>query len=261
MLSNEPFLLEGSRDEACLLLHGLGGGSFEMQLLGEALHRQGYTVQTINYPGHDRPAAIMPASRWEEWYAHVEEAWHDLRRRYARISVVGFSTGSLLGLHLAAQHPVHHLIALSPFLAVRHQWYYVLRPERFLFSIGHLVPFVPKLPAPLKDPEMRRHAANASYFRTFSLSSARSAVALIREVKSELSRVHCPILIIQSPHDRVVDPEGAEYLYREIGARIKKMHWLRRSDHIITLDVEREEVFARIGEFLEAGHPVQAEAS
>lgn len=261
MLSNEPFLLEGQGGHACLLLHGLGGGSFEMQLLGEHLHRLGFTVQTVNYPGHDRRTAIMPASRWEEWYAHVEEAYHALRIRSTSITVIGFSTGSLLGLHLAAQHPVDRLVALSPFLAVRHQWYYVLRPESYLFSIGHLVPFVPKFAAPLKDADMRRHVANASYFRTFSLSSARSAVSLIREVKNELRHVHCPILIIQSPHDRVVDPNGAVYLYREIGARIKKMHWLRESDHIITLDSEREEVFEHIGQFLEVGLHIRAEAS
>lgn len=252
MLNNEPFLLEGTPGEhACLLLHGLGGGSFEMQPLGEHLHARGHTVQTLNYPGHDRKAAIMPASRWEEWYAHVEESFLALSERCRLVSVVGFSTGSLLGLHLAASHPVDRLVALSPFLAVRHQWYYVLRPEQYLFSVGHLVPFVPKLAAPLKDREMRRHAANASYFRTFSLHSARSAFLLIREVKNELRHVKAPILIIQSPRDRVVAPEGAEYLYREIASSVKKMHWLRESDHIVTLDVEREEVFERIAEFLD----------
>lgn len=259
MLSNEPFFREGTSGQACLLLHGLGGGSFEMQLLAEHLHAAGHAVQTINYPGHDRPSALMPASRWEQWYAHVEQSWHTLRERYARISVIGFSTGSLLGLHLAARHPVARLVALSPFLAVRHQWYYVLRPERFLFSIGHLVPFVPRFPAPLKDREMRRHASTAGFFRTFSLSSARSAVMLIREVKAELRHVHCPVLIIQSPHDRVVDPEGATYLYRELGARVKQMHWLRHSDHIITLDVEREEVFAHVNGFLSASDLLEEE--
>lgn len=250
MLSNEPFLLEGGNRHACLLLHGLGGGSFEMQLLGEHLHRQGHTVQTINYPGHDRKAAIMPASRWEEWYAHVETCYLELKVRYPSISIIGFSTGSLLGLHLAASHSVARLVALSPFLAVKHQWYYLLRPEQYLFSIGHLVPFVPKLGAPLRDPEMRRHAITASYFRTFSLPSARSAFMLIREVKNELRRVQSPILIIQSPLDRVVAPEGAEFLYREVASRVKRMHWLRKSDHIITLDIEREEVFTHIAEFL-----------
>lgn len=252
MLSNEPVFRDGARGEACLLLHGLGGGSFEMSLLAEHLHHLGYAVQTVNYPGHDRPSAIMPASRWEQWYTHVEQAWLSLRRRYPRVSVIGFSTGSLLGLHLAARHPVDTLVALSPFLAVRHQWYYVLRPEAYLFSIGHLLPFVPKMRAPLKDREMARQVSNATWFRTFSLASARSAVALIAEVKRELRNVHCPILVMQSPHDRVVDPNGAEYLFREVGARIKKMHWLRRSDHIITLDLERDEVFERVASFLHA---------
>jgi esterase/lipase len=68
MLSNNPFLLENSQDHACLLLHGLGGGVYELELLGQYLYQQGLTVQTINYPGHDHPALEMPTSRWEEWY-------------------------------------------------------------------------------------------------------------------------------------------------------------------------------------------------
>lgn len=260
MLSNEPFFREGTSGEACLLLHGLGGGSFEMQLLAEHLHDAGHAVQTINYPGHDRPATMMPASRWEQWYAHVEHAFLLLRARFDTITVIGFSTGCLLGLHLAARHRVERLIALSPFLGVRHQWYYVLRPESYLFSIGHLVPFVPRLPSPVKDPVMRRHASRAGWFRTFSLSSARSAVMLIHEVKEELRHVRCPILIIQSPQDRVVDPEGAAYLFRKIGAQVKRMHWLRRSDHVITLDVERLEVFATIVEFI-GDHAAREEAA
>ena len=252
MLSNQPFLLEGNHPHhACLLLHGLGGGSFEMQLLGQHLHRNGYTVQALNYPGHDRKRAIMPASRWEEWYEAVRERYLSLRERFSCVSIVGFSTGCLLGLHLAASHDVHRLVCLSPFLAVRHRWYYVLRPERYLFSIGHLVPFVPRLRPPVNDPEMARHAEGASYFRTFSLHSARSAVLLIREVKNELGKVQTPILIIQSPRDRVVDPEGARYLFGKVGARFKELHWLRESNHIITIDVERQEVFSRVGQFLD----------
>jgi carboxylesterase len=64
MLKNEPFLLEADDEQVCLLLHGLGGGAYEMQLLDEYLHRKGLSVQTINYPGHDHPAPRMPASTW-----------------------------------------------------------------------------------------------------------------------------------------------------------------------------------------------------
>jgi hypothetical protein len=42
MLSNQPFFLEGDPERACLLLHGL---VYAIQLLGEYLHNQGWSVR------------------------------------------------------------------------------------------------------------------------------------------------------------------------------------------------------------------------
>ncbi|MGQ9837737.1 MAG: hypothetical protein ACUVRV_07150 [Cyanobacteriota bacterium] len=39
-----------------------------------------------------------------------------LQQEYRQVSVVGFSTGCLLALHLAFAHPLHKLVLLSPFL-------------------------------------------------------------------------------------------------------------------------------------------------
>ncbi len=143
-LSNQPFLLESATsDHACLLLHGLGGGVYEMQLLGEYLHQQGFTVQGINYPGHDQPLTKMPTSRWQEWYEHIVENYQKLVQRYTNVSIIGFSTGCPLALYLAANNPVKHLVLLSPFLAIRHEWYYLLRPEVYLFSLGYFLSDVP----------------------------------------------------------------------------------------------------------------------
>jgi carboxylesterase len=251
MLTNQPFFLTGSTqaDTACLLLHGLGGGVYEMELLGQFLHRQGFTVQGISYPGHDRAATKMPASTWQQWFSHILNTYLHLTQHYRQVNVIGFSTGCPLGLHLATLQPVHKLVLLSPYLAIRYQWYYLLPPEAYLYAFGWLVEDLPRLSLPIRDRETRTAAERVFFFKTFNLAAVRSAAQLIDIVKPQVPSITAPTLIIQPSQDSVVAPWGAEWLYNNIGAVQKKLHWLEQSDHICPLDLEREQVFSLVGNF------------
>ncbi len=252
MLKNQPFFLVGTESDqhACLLLHGLGGGVYEMQLLGEYLHQQGITVKGIQYPGHDRPEPKMPASRWQDWYGHILESYHQLAQIYGQVSIIGFSTGCPLGLHLAAQYPVHKLVLLSPYLLIRRYWFTILPLEAYIFSLGYWLQDIPRWQLPIQDPITQAAAQRVVFFRTFNLKAVRSAVSLIGRVKTELPQIQNPTLIIQSIRDSVVDPSGAVLLHQKLGSNQKHLHWLNRSDHVITLDVERDQIFAAIADFL-----------
>ncbi len=255
MLSNQPFFWPADSSHACLLLHGLGGGVYEMQLLGHALQQQGLAVQSILYPGHDTPTKTMPVSTWQQWYAHILESYHRLSKTYPQISVVGFSTGSTLALHLAAAHALHKLVLLSPYFLIRRRWYYLLPPEAYLFSVGRWIESVPRHRLPIRDPAMQAAAMQASFFQTFNLAAVRSTSELIEQVKREVPSIKVPTLIVQSLADTVVDPAGAAWLYQQLGSSSKKLHWLVNSDHVISLDLEREEVFAEVASFLSSDNP------
>ncbi len=140
---------------------------------------------------------------------------------------------------------------LSPFLAVRRRWYYVLPPEAYLLSLGLLIGRLPRRPLAVFDREMRRRAEAMCRFKTFNLASARSALELIAMVKAEVPRVRSPVLLVQSPRDSVVDPSGAAWVFEHIGSTVKELHMLKTSDHLIALDAEREEVIDRVAAFLE----------
>lgn len=260
MLSNEPFYLKSQtgHDEAFLMLHGLGGGVYEMSPLARELHDLGHSVMAFNYPGHDQPARRMPASRWQEWYGKVEAAYEELAGQHRHVSVIGFSTGCLLGLRLAARHPmpVHRLILLSPFLRIRQDWYCPIPPENLVHRFGQKLGDIPRLRLPIIDREMERVARQSCYFQTFNLSAVISAIELIGEVREDLPRVLSPTLIIHSRKDRVVCPTGPDILMERLGSQRKQVHWLTRSDHIILLDVERDLVSRHIREFIgSSGNP------
>ena len=221
-----------------------------MQLLGTYLHQRGFTVQAINYPGHDRPSPHMPASTWQQWYQYILDTYEQLAQQYPAIVAICFSTGCPLGLQLAAEKQVDSLILLSPFMAVRYEWYYLLRPEVYLYTIGYLMNNVPRFGLQIRDKAMRKAAEEAAFFTTFNLPSVRSALELIHRIKPLLPEIQVPCLTIQSPKDSVVDPAGSRLIHQQLGSTRKKLHWLKKSEHIITLDVEREEVFAQIEAFL-----------
>jgi carboxylesterase len=239
------------------MLHGLGGGVYEMRMLAERLHQQGFTVAAINYPGHDKKANRMPVSNWQAWYQHAEETYLMLRKTHSKVNLVGFSTGCPLALHLAAHYandlPVHKLVMLSPFFKIRQHWYLPVKAERLVNPLTRCIPNIPRLTLPIKDPHMRKLAQQAAYFQTFNTACVGSALELIGLVKPQLHSIQAPMLIIQSRQDQVVCPSGAELLLNEIASAEKRLIWLEESDHIIVLDCERTLVIESVLQF--AGYP------
>ncbi len=256
-LSDVPFLWQGSPDRACMLLHGLGGGIYQLRWLAQHLHQQGLTVQGINFPGHGIPVEEMPPSTWPEWYEHSRAAYEQLCERYAQVSVLGFSTGCVVALHLAAQmsaiqKPPEQMVLLSPFMAIKRLWFTGLPLEFYVQAFGGVVKSAPRRHLAIADREIRALGEKVDRTRTFNLISVQSALQLIGKVKQTLPKLTTPTLIIQSSQDSVVDPPGAQYLYDHLGSQIKTLQWLHHSDHIITMDRERQQVFEWVGSFLES---------
>ncbi|WP_298975655.1 carboxylesterase [uncultured Thermosynechococcus sp.] len=250
-LLNLPFFYDHAEgDRACLLLHGLGGGTYELQPLAQVLHKAGWTVEGILYPGHDRRRAPMPASTWQQWYEAVVTAFQALRDRYPKVVVIGFSTGGTLALHLACHFAVDALVLLAPFLRIYRPWFCPVAPEKLVQSLGRWIPWLPRRHLPIRDRALRQAAEAACFFKSFNLQAVRSALDLIAQVEQELPRITIPTLILQSRGDTVVAPQGAQIIYDQLGGSQKELHWLKDSDHLLPLDVEREQVFAKVVAFL-----------
>lgn len=262
--TNQPFHWhhQSRPNEACLLLHGLGGGIYEMQWLAERLHESGFTVRGINYPGHGKPSFGMPASAWEDWYQHITDTYESMAEQYERVSIIGFSTGCPLALKLAYEHPSRHqldkLILLSPFLNIRKGWYTRLfDPEKVIPHLCRVWPHMPRMGGlPVLDKTLARYADKSVYHRTFNLSSVSSALELIRNIRPSLPSIENPALVVMSSQDRIVDPAGADYIMEHLGSHHKQMVWLHRSNHVIMLDADRELVLNQVTEFLQQPSPV-----
>ena len=126
------------------MLHGLGGGPYELEPLIAALQADGLRVAAPVLPGHDGPGPVMPASQWTKWAAAAESAFDELAAGGTPVAVVGFSTGATLALYLASRRPVARLVLLAPFLAIRGSGLIPLRPATYLRALARVLPNLPR---------------------------------------------------------------------------------------------------------------------
>lgn len=254
-LRNVAFTLVG-HGGVVVLVHGLGGGTYELQRLGEHLHDAlGFTVRAIHLPGHEQPSRLMPASRHEDWVAAVHAAIdaavdaEGADGADGAVHVVGFSTGALTALRVAEQRTWRgSLVLLAPLVRVYRPPLLPVPTERVLSWLPGLTQ-VPRRPPPLRDRALRGEVTRVLPFFTMSLEATRSALALSATTMQHLDRVEVPTLVVQGAGDTVVDPAGA----REIDAGLrcrKELVVLERSDHLIALDVDHAAAFAAVTRFI-----------
>ncbi|MBN1483599.1 MAG: alpha/beta fold hydrolase [Chloroflexia bacterium] len=223
----------------CLLLHGYPASPAEMRGLGVYLAERGVSIQAPLLPGFGTVPEDLLGVRWQDWVAAAEAGLHHLRRHCHAVFCCGLSMGGAIALYLAAHAPVAGVAALAP--AIR------LRDRRFewLPLISLFYPWLEPSHAPddLADPQGR--ALGWHYRRSPSRAAAQLS-KLVRATRHSLRRIQVPTLIVQSPCDSQMDPEGARWAYEQIPAGDKTLLWLERSGHNVLLDLERERIFEQV---------------
>ena len=240
---------------ACLVLHGLGGGPYEVAPIIEAFAAVGLKIAAPILPGHEGPGPIMPSSSWRDWIAAAVSAYDDLAAEGAPVAVVGFSTGGTIALELSTLRPVTRQVLLAPFLAIRFSRMIPIAPSVYLRMIARVLPNLRRRPPAVRDRAVRRQVAAASGFRTFSLGATLSALELIERVRPMVPTIATPTLILQGRRDTVVEPRDARWLLDHLGSPRKELVILPRSDHLLAYDRDRDEVIRRALDFVRGLEP------
>jgi carboxylesterase len=241
------FELAGGRD-AVLLLHGLTGSTFELAPVARRLHRAGFRCLAPVMAGHGGPARDLVGVPWTEW---VGKARRDLARLEGarRTFVVGCSAGALVACVLAHDQParVDGLVLLAPALE--------LAPGGRLGALLARVPFLrgailPKRGgADVADREMRRRNPCMD---AVPIAAVGELAALQAHVLRQLPGIAAPALVVHGARDHTVTLAGARRLARRIGSGPAEVVVLRRSWHLVGIDVERDRCADEALRFLES---------
>jgi carboxylesterase len=248
MRGAEPFLFRRGRT-GCLLLHGFTAAPHEMVRLGAHLANNGYTALGPRLAGHGTSPDDLARTRWPDWLASAEDGLYLLRGMCDRIVLMGMSMGGLLSVLLAADQPPAGLVLMSTPITLLQS-----PVRRWLKPLSLFVPRVRKGPPDWYDPSVNAERVAYSAYPTRAAAEVQD---LITRARATLPLVTVPTLIIHSRNDTFVVPANAELLLSELGAKDKKLLMVEGSNHLITLDAARQQVFQAAQAFVRrvAGPP------
>ncbi len=229
-LEGGPFFWEAG-PTGILLVHGFTATTAEVRPLAQKLHAKGYTVTGPVLPGHNTFPEDINNYTWHDWASEVTKNYQELATRCGRVFVGGESTGGLLALYLAADHPeISGVLTYAPALK--------LNLTRFdHIKIRLIAPFISYLPKSGEDDDLpwKGYTVNP-------LKGVAQLLKLQKEVQSRLGQIRRPILIVQGKLDTTVDPNVPQSIYEGVSSAIKEVHWMEKSGHCVALDHELNQV-------------------
>jgi carboxylesterase len=234
----EPWSAPGGRHGA-LVIHGFTGNPQSMRGLAEALHGAGYAVELPLLPGHGTSVDDMIETGWADWSAAAEAAYEDLAARADRVVVAGLSMGGALALWQATRHPeIAGVVCVNPVVEVGDE---MVDGIRQMVEGG--VDRIPAIGGDLADPGAHEMAYDATPLRPL-LSLADVAADTV----DNLAKIACPVLLMTSPQDHVVDPHNSDVIAERVSGPVERVT-LERSYHVATLDYDKDLIVERAIEF------------
>lgn len=243
--------------KGAILIHGLTGTPATMAPLAGSLAKNGFMAETPLLAGHGTNVDELAKTPWRGWYKNVCDAYDRLEHAGCdEIYCAGLSLGALLTLKIAldGERPLKKIalmalpLKLSPVL------------ERLIMPISHLPPvrqlikYSKKIWEEAVSDEIGREIyKNASYSK-IPVHSIWELQELQKIVLEKLPGLTTPTILIHSRLDKVALPFNVE-LFRKTAQKISpQVVWLARSEHVETLDCEKEFVADAVAGFF-SGHP------
>jgi esterase/lipase len=147
---------------------------------------------------------------------------------------------------IAFRFPVAGFVAMAtPIRIPPTPMYKRLKP--ILRPLSIFYPFQPKGPSFWYDTSAQAERVAYEYR---PLRSVLELELFLADVKTHLPRIQVPGMLIHSLTDEFVPHSDMLEIYNLLGSSDKEMITIETSNHIITCDISREEVFSRVTDFV-----------
>ncbi len=240
-----PFDFPGD-DRGILLLHGLTGSPYDMRVVGWHLAAQGFAVAAPVMAGHGGTVDDLAQVRWQDWVAGAAAALDRLRARCRTVMVVGQSMGGLCALTLAATR--NDVAAVASLAAPLWLEGLSARVARWVAPGGWLhgrVRVLPKLGG--SDVSVKAERRTGHGLPQIPAPALVELGGLMAEVEGLLPAIRAPLLVLHGRKDGTAPVACAAHLAAR--ARAERLRILPRSQHVLTLDVERLAVVTELARF------------
>jgi carboxylesterase len=228
---------------ACLLIHGFTSAPSEMRGLARYLEARDIATSIPTLPGHGTSPEDLQGKTWQDWYAAVSSELDNLRAQYSKVYLVGLSLGGALALYAAYRRGNE----LAGIVAMSAPIYFPRGLAPLLKRLRRRLPYMGKPFRDIQDPRAR--LLHEGYMRA-PIDAIASVVEFSGIVRACLPQIRVPALIIYARRDHVVHPLNSRYIYARIGSPNKRLVALNRGFHIVTVDKDRQKVYASVYDFL-----------
>jgi carboxylesterase len=230
----------GPGSPGALCIHGFTGNPTSMRPVAEAFAAAGFAVELPRLPGHGTTIDDMLTTSWDDWSGEAEAAYQRLSARANPVVVAGLSMGGTLTVWLAENHPeIAGIVAINA--AVAPQSPEIVEMVKGMAEEGQTV--MPGIGSDIAKPGVVESAYEAT-----PLKPLLSLIGAAEEVNARLGDITCPVLIMTSPQDHVVDPTASDVLAAKVSGPVERVT-LERSYHVATVDYDAELIQQRAVEF------------
>ena len=235
-----PIYLEGG-DAGVLLLHGFTGTPECMDYLAQALNKEKFTVFAPVLAGHGTHYEHLEKTTWKDWYRTAEESFRTLKSRCKTVQVAGLSMGGLLAAHLGFHHK-HNVASLGLLATPLFLDSFLIRgifPAIWNTPLKRIYKYQQKYSSSINDP---RAARRYQTYEKIPVASVATLLDFQKVVRQELKHLNLPTIIIHSLLDETVPYGNLDYIKAILASDDIKTVQLKKSNHIITVDYEKDVV-------------------
>lgn len=232
-----------------LFVHGLGHGAWSWEHWLDAAAEAGYPAYAVSLRGHGGSAGRLRTARLSDYVDDVVRAAASLPRRAV---LIGHSLGGLVVQKALARYSAHAGVLVTPvpahpaaaaLVAIARQ--HPLDAMRMI--VGGSLPMRPQYLFGELDPDQaQRHTARCGP------ESPLAQYQLLFHRPAPAPRGNAPVLVLATPHDRLVPVSGVRATAKRYGARIEEFPGM---GHDLMLDARWREPLDALLAWLPTARP------
>lgn len=217
----------------CLIIHGFGGGLYEVEPLASYLASLGYEVVCPVLKGHGLSRKEMSKAKYKEWIASAEQELIKLRESGDEIILIGFSMGGLIAFNLACTYKIQAIVTINTpiFFWNIYQVFRNLTADIANKNLNHCQRYL--------------RARNNSPFLSMV-----QFLRLLHKTKPRLKEIDCPLFIIQAKDDDTVRRKSVDYMNGHVSSAHKRIKYFPEGGHLILLSPTAKQVMTAVEDFI-----------
>ena len=234
-VTNDIMTMINNDKLGCLIIHGFGGGLFEIESLADYLKERDYITACPKLKGHTGIGKDMKTADYKDWIKSAEAELIKLMEKTENIALIGFSMGGLIAVNLACKYDIKTIVTINTPI---YYWN--------LYRVGLNV---------LDDCKNRRTNNIKRYLKAKNASPAISMINFLRllnSTKTKLADINCPVLILQTKDDDTTRLKSTNYIYDNIKSEEKRIILYEKGGHQVLLSPYKDKIIIDIEKFLDS---------